>query len=73
LEGFDNTPESWQSLLAKWYEDGSPLKIICTLKEPIETNVSEYFTEDNLIEIRGGGRLTFLNEYNIEVPSVIIY
>lgn len=47
------------------------------LQTPIETDISAYLTDDNLIEVEVGGTLTFENQhgddYRIPVPSRIIY
>ncbi len=43
------------------------------LQTPIETDISAYLTDDNLIEVEAGGTLTFENQhgddYRIPVPS----
>ena len=43
------------------------------LTTPVATDISEYLTEDNLIDVEPGGTLTFLNgndnNYKIPVPS----
>jgi hypothetical protein len=43
------------------------------LATPVETDISEYLTDDNLIQVDSGGTLTFLNQngtdYCIPVPS----
>ena len=43
------------------------------LAEPIITDISNLITEDNFIEVEGGGTLTFKNEYEYAVPSEITY
>lgn len=48
--------------------------LIYELDEPVETDISAYITEDNLISVEAGGALTFENQhgddYRIDVPSV---
>lgn len=47
------------------------------LETPIETDISAYITDDNLIEVEAGGSLTFPNQhgddYRIDVPSAETY
>ena len=47
------------------------------LATPIETDISAYLTDDNLIEVEAGGTLTFQNQhgdnYRIPVPSEETY
>lgn len=40
---------------------------------PIETDISDFITEDNFIEVEGGGTITMVNEYSLAVPSEITY
>jgi hypothetical protein len=48
-----------------------------SLAAPIETDISAYLTDDNLIEVEGNGTLTFPNsngtDYQIPVPSEETY
>jgi hypothetical protein len=43
------------------------------LATPIETDISEYLTDDNLIEVEAGGTLTFKNQHGddwrVPVPN----
>ena len=47
------------------------------LQTPIETDISAYITDDNLIEVEAGGSLSFPNsngdDYRIDVPSAETY
>lgn len=47
------------------------------LATPIETDISAYLTDDNLIEVESGGTLTFPNangdDYRIDVPSSVTF
>ena len=60
---------------ARTYLDG--LDFIYPLTTPIEVDISEYITDDNLIETESGGTLTFPNQngddYHIPVPSSETY
>lgn len=47
--------------------------LLYELATPVETDVSDYFGEDNLIGVEGGGTVTMVNEYEYDVPSVIEY
>lgn len=43
------------------------------LAEPITTDITHLFNEDNAIEVQGGGVIRFVNELEIAVPSTIGY
>lgn len=43
------------------------------LAEPIITDISDLFTDDNLIQVEGGGAIMAVNEYNYDVPNTITY
>lgn len=47
--------------------------LIYVLYTPIETDISDYFGDDNLIGVESGGTITAVNEYKYDVPSVIEY
>ena len=49
------------------------VELVYELATPIETDISDYFGEDNLIGVEGGGTVTMVNEYEYDVPSVIEY
>jgi hypothetical protein len=49
------------------------LPIVYELATPVENDLSNYFGEDNLIGVEGGGTVTMVNEYEYDVPSVIEY
>lgn len=72
----DNPPdtvEGWKAMLAQWYAEGNPLVTYYELAEPIVTDVSAYFTEDNLIAVEGGGTITAVNTEMLAAPTTIIY
>ncbi len=62
---------SWKAHLAERYASGNPLTVVYKLAEPIETDISAYLTEDNLIEVEGGGTITAVNEHALATPSKI--
>ena len=62
---------SWKAHLAELYASGNPLTFVYALTDPIETDISAYLTEDNLIEVEGGGSITAVNEYELATPSKI--
>lgn len=37
------------------------------------TDISQYFTEDNLIPVEGGGTITAVNENSLAAPTTIVY
>lgn len=43
------------------------------LENPVETNVSAYFTDDNLLPVEAGGTITAVNEFEQAVPFTIEY
>ena len=62
------------------YADSSAFKaamsgvmLIYELASSIETDISEYFTDDNLLPIEANGIITAVNEYEQAVPSEIQY
>ncbi len=48
-------------------DDGNPLS------NPIITDVTEHFEDDNLVAVEGGGKITALNEHKLPVPFTVIY
>ena len=59
------------------YLSSNPLTVYYELATPIEVDISQYLTDDNLIEVEAGGSLTFENvngdDYRIPVPSTEEY
>lgn len=47
--------------------------LVYALATPTETDLSDYFGEDNLIGVEAGGTITAVNEYEYDVPSLITY
>lgn len=58
------------------YLSANPITVYYELDTPIETDISQYLT-DNLIEVESGGTLTFPNsngnDYHIPIPSTETY
>lgn len=48
-------------------------KLLFALEKPIEHDISEYLTDENIIEVEGGGTITAINEYDNAAPSSITY
>ena len=67
------TVASWKAYLAELYANGNPLVVEYALAEPIETDLSEYLSDDSFIEVEGGGSIIFENEHKHAVPSEITY
>ena len=59
--------------IAEQYANGTPLTFEYALATPTETDVSAYFTDDNLLPVEAGGEVTAVNEYEQEVPFTIEY
>jgi hypothetical protein len=59
--------------LAEWYAAGDPLVVYYVLATPEVTDISDLLPADNLIEVEGGGTITFENEHSIAVPSEVVY
>lgn len=57
----------------KAYLSSNPMQIDYRLATPIETDLSDYFGEDNLIGVEAGGTITAVNEYEYDVPFTINY
>lgn len=64
---------SFVAYLKNEYSNGTPVTVVYALATPTETDLSDYFGEDNLIGVEGGGTVTMVNEYEYDVPSVIEY
>ena len=61
------TLEEFKALLAN-----NPLELVYPVA-PTETDVSAYFTEDNLLRVVPGGTITAANEFEHEVPFTVEY
>lgn len=48
-------------------------EFVYELSAPFEIDLSDYFGDDNFIEVEGGGEVTMVNEYKYAIPSVIEY
>ena len=48
-------------------------KLIYALETPIETDISAYLTNDNFIQVEGGGAIAFKNTYEYAAPSTLEY
>ena len=57
-----------QDILSK-----NPVTVVLAFQEPIVTDVSDKFPEDNFIKVEGGGTIVAVNEYDFAVPSEIEY
>ena len=72
-----NDIAAWKSHLATLSQQGNPLIIQYELATPVETDISAYLTDDNLISVESGGTLTFPNsngtDYRLPVPSEETY
>lgn len=55
------------------YLNAHPIELWYETTNPESTDISDLITADNLIEVEGGGTLTFVNEYGAAVPSTILY
>ena len=59
------------------YLSANPITVYYELATPVETDISAYLTDDNLIEVEPNGTLTFPNQngtdYQIPVPSTEEY
>ena len=58
--------------LANAITDGTK-ETVYELATPVETNVSAYFTDDNLLPVEAGGTITAVNEFEQAVPFTIEY
>ena len=47
--------------------------LVYELATPETEDISDIITSDNLIGVEGGGTITFVNEYEYDVPSEIVY
>lgn len=62
------TVDTWKAYLAE-----NPMTVVYQLLSPVETDLSDYFGNDNLIGVEAGGTITAVNEYEYDVPFTINY
>jgi hypothetical protein len=48
-------------------------KLLFAVETPVETDISTYLTDDNFIEVEGGGVIKAVNEHEQDAPSTINY
>ena len=68
-----NTLDEWKAYLAELYTNGNPLTIIYAHPTPEVTDISDILTDDNFVEVQGGGSMTPVNEFGYAVPTTINY
>ena len=68
------TIETWKAHLAELYANGNPLIIeYATASVPEPIDISAYLTDDNFIEVEGGGVIRAVNDYNHDAPTTISF
>jgi hypothetical protein len=67
------TTTKMKELVKSWYDAGAPLVLYYVLATPEVTDISDILSADNLIEVEGGGTITFENEHGYAVPSEVVY
>ena len=67
------TTTKMKEMVKSWYDAGDPLVVYYVLATPEVTDISDIMPADNLIEVEGGGTITFENEHGLAVPSEVIY
>lgn len=69
--------ESVKAWFKSLYDEGKPVTLYYQLAEPVEIDISDILTDDNLIEVETGGTLTFENihgdSFRLPVPSSVEY
>lgn len=65
--------DEFKAYLAEQYAAGTPVMAEYVLATSIETDLTPYFTDDNLIGIEANGTITAVNEYNYDVPFTVNY
>lgn len=65
--------EEWKAYLAEQYANGTPVTVLYELATPEVTDISDILPADNYIGVEGGGTLTFVNEYNYNVPTEVTF
>lgn len=63
--------DEFKAWLDKHEADGNPVILEYELAEHIVTDITDLFTEDNAIEVEGGGVLRFVNEHEMPVPNTV--
>lgn len=65
---------AFKAWLKSEYDSGNPVIFIWALAEPAEPiDISQYLTDDNFIEVEGGGIVRAVNEYEQDAPTTISY
>ena len=57
----------------KAYLSSNPIQCVVGYQEPEVTDISDILTDDNFIEVEGGGSITAVNEFGYDVPTTINY
>lgn len=64
------TVEEFKAYVKEQYDRGNPIIVEYALEAPVETQID---VPDPLIEVEGGGSLTFANEHSYATPSTVTY
>ena len=64
---------AFKNFLRAQYAAGTPVTIIYASTAPEVTDISNYLSDDNFIEVEGNGSITLVNEHSNAVPSDITY
>ena len=75
LSATPTTKEEAKTLVLEYFNSIglTTVNYIYPLATPIETDISQYLTDDNVIEVEENGTLTFENEHQQEVMNLITY
>lgn len=67
------TLDAWRAYLASQHSAGSPFTIVYAVAAPTATDISDLITDDNLIEVEGGGVIVAVNANKQNAPTTITY
>lgn len=67
------TVEEWRAHLAAQHSAGNPFTIVYAVAAPTVTDISDLITDDNMIEVEGGGVIVAVNANKQSAPTAITY
>ncbi|MBQ7322534.1 MAG: hypothetical protein IJW99_10595 [Clostridia bacterium] len=64
---------AWKTYLQERYAAGDPVRVVYALSTPIVTDVTDLFSNRNLIPVEPNGNLVFANEYALDLDTTVTF